>query len=468
MCFELVAMRLFKVELTCDLGKSEKIGCVLSFLVPMFYRLLLEVLAGSTPLGYDCVAFYVRWIMYPYSFMEGLKYFPLYNFLLLCLNFLVKDAFLAVKMGSILVSGFLGYSIYKWLKAVGLENYSIYYTLLIFFSVPTLRLSWDLHRNCFGLSLALLSMSYLKNGKKKLAYFLAFAAGFSHPFAAMALAAMNFGSIFLKKNVDSFSLTFFSLLGMVSTQISSNFSYLNMQINYTLSTDFVEKIIAAYGFGGILLVPLVPFIAGFRKNFRKIINKFGSENFWWFFWFLFIAHFFHNSDRFFYMLGIPLGIIVACNITVEGNKKRQKALLCVVLISMLVYTGVGVFNSSIPLRYTPEVMYLFEYCEKLLDNSSIVLVHRSLLGFALEAGIGLEKIVIVEPYENFSMKMYLIENASMVFVVWWLKGKYWEGGHLLIRIFPFLGSRYGMYDVPSGFKIVKKGGGFALYLSKME
>ena len=70
---------------------------------------------------------------------------------------------------------------------------------LIFFFLPTLRMSWDLHRNCFGLSLALLSMSYLKGHRKKLAYFLAFVAGFSHPFATLSLVAMNFGSVFFEK-----------------------------------------------------------------------------------------------------------------------------------------------------------------------------------------------------------------------------------------------------------------------------
>jgi len=437
---------------------------LLSFLIPAFYRLVLEVLAGVVPLGYDCVAFYVEWVMYPHPFVDGLKYFPLYNFLLVFANFMVDDAFLTVKIGSVLVSGFLGYSIYRWLKALGFKSDSLYYALLVFFFLPTLRMSWDLHRNCFGLSLALLSMAYLKEGREKMACFLAFVAGFSHPFAALSLVAMNFGSIFLKRNRITFFIAFLSCFGMLLTQLPSMFAYVYNQVSYNLSRSFYEKIIVGYVFGGWLFLPIVPFLKDVKKNFKSLVERIGFENFWWILWFLVISPLFYFSDRFIYILGIPVGTVVACSIVLGNNRKKERALFYVIMVSMAAYTSVGMFNTSIPLKYTSEVMQLFEYCQELLSDHSVVLVHRSLLGFALKAGIDQSRIIVVEPYENFEMKIDSIQNASAVFAVWWLKGKCWEGGHPFIKIFPFLASSYGIYDIPNYFEVIIAGEGFALYI----
>jgi len=440
----------------------------LSFLIPALYRLVLEVLAGNIPLGYDCIAFYVKWVMYPPSFIDGLKYFPLYNLLLFFMNFLVNDAFLTVKVGSVLISGFLGYSIYRWLRAFGFRNDSLYFGLLIFFFLPTLRMSWDLHRNCFGLSLALLSMSYLKEGKEKIAYFLAFIAGFSHPFATLSLAAMNFGAVFLRKNRTAFLIVFLSCFGTLLTQLPSMFAYVFNQVGYSLSRNFLEKIVVGYVFGGWLLLPAAPFIKNVRKNFKKVVKRLDFESFWWMYWFFIISPLFYFSDRFFYMLGIPLGTVVAYSVVLENNRKKKRALFYVIIVSMVAYTSVGMFNTSIPLKYTSEVMQLFEYCKNFLSNDSIALVHRSLLGFALKAGIDPNKVIIVEPYENFTVKISSIRNVSAIFTVWWLRGKCWEGGHPLIKVFPFLASDYGVYDVPNGFKVVITGEGFALYIYSVK
>jgi len=440
----------------------------LSFFIPVLYRLVLEVLAGSVPLGYDCVAFYVESVMFPSPFVEALEHFPLYNFLLVFMNFVIGDAFLTVKVGSVLVSGFLGYSIYRWLKALGFRSNGLYYALLIFFFLPTLRMSWDLHRNCFGLSLALLSMSYLKEGRGKLACFLAFVAGFSHPFAALSIVAMNFGSIFLRRDKAAFLVVFLSCFGMMLTQLPSMFTYVYSQISSSLSRSFIERVVVAYVLGGWLLLPVVPFIKGVRRNFRRLVDGFGFENFWWVFWFFAVSPLFYFSDRFIYMLGIPLGTIAVCNVMLEGDERRQKALFYVIMVSMAAYTSVGMFNTSIPLRYTSEVMRLFEYCREFLDDDSIVLVHRSLLGFALKAGIDPSKIIVVEPYENFTMKMNFTKGVKEVFAVWWLRGKYWEGGHPLVRVFPFLAGSYGLYDIPEDFKIIREGRGFALYVYKRQ
>jgi len=436
---------------------------LLSFLIPVLYRLMLEILAGRIPLGYDCATTYVEWVMYPPLSVKLLRSFTLYNFLLMIMNFVIQDAFLTVKIGSILISGFLGYSIYRWLKTFGFRT-SLYYALLVFFSLPTLRLSWDLHRNCFGLSLALLSMCYMKERKWVFSYFLAFVAGFSHPFAVLSLVAMNFGYIFLEKNRNVFLLVLLSCLGYFSAQFPDVFTYTYTHISNSLSLSLIERFILGYIVGGWLLFPLIPFLKGIRKNFRHIVSRFGSENFWWLFWFLVASNFFCFSDRFFYMLGIPLCALIIFNIVQEDNKKREKALFCVIIVSMVVYTCFWMFNTSIPLKYTSEVIQLYEYCNMFLDNDSVVLVHRSLIGFALEVGIDPRKIIIVEPHEDFTSKLLFLDSSIKVFTVWWLEGKSWEGAHPFLRLFPSLARKFGVYDVPDCFKVIKKGVGFALYI----
>jgi len=443
--------------------KNKLRNTILSFLIPAIYRAVLEAIAKKTPIGYDTVAFYVESIMYPEFSLKGLKYFPLYNYILLLIKTVVKDAFLAIKIGAVLTSGLLGYSIYRWLKAIGFERKTLTYTLIVFFFLPNLRVTWDLHRNTFGIALALLAMSYLREGNKKLSYILAFISGFSHPFAALSLIAMNINSILLKKNNSSLIVVSLSGLGMLITQVPSLFSYMYEQITFTPHSNLLERILTTYVYEGWLFLPMFPFMKFFINNLKKVTRNFGSESLCWIICFLAVPPIFYFSNRFIIMLGIPVATLVIGDVAIKNSRKREVALITIIAISVVAYTPIKMINSSIPSKYTSEVLQLFDYCQEILDDNSIMVVHRALMGFALKTGINKSKIVVVEPYDNFKEKISSIENFTKIYTVWWLKGKTWKEEQIVNYLFPFMDVSE-RHELPEGYTVLKEGRGFAVYL----
>jgi len=436
---------------------------ILSFLIPAMYRAILEAIVKNAPLGYDTVAFYVESIMYTQFSLKGLKYFPLYNYILFAIKIVVKDVFLAIKIGAVLTSGLLGYSIYKWLKAIGFERKTLTYTLIVFFFLPNLRFTWGLHRNTFGLAIALLAMSYLREGNKRLSYILAFISGFSHPFAALSLIAMNIESALVKKNTPSIKVAFLSGLGTLLTQIPSSFTYTYEQITYMPNTNLLERIIETYVYEGWLFLPMFPFMKFFINNLKDVTNNFGKEHLCWIVCFLLIPPIFYFSNRFIILLGIPVATLVIGDVVLKNSKKRELALITVIIISSTVYTPIRMINSSIPPKYVSEVLQLFDYCREKLDDNSIIVVHRALMGFALKAAINRDKIVVVEPYDSFKEKISSIENFTKIYTVWWLKGKTWKEEQIVNYLFPFMDVSE-RHELPEGYTVLKEGRGFAVYL----
>jgi len=163
------------------------------------------------------------------------------------------------------------------------------------------------------------------------------------------------------------------------------------------------------------------------------------------------------------MLGIPVATLVIGDVAIKNSRKREVALITIIAISVVAYTPIKMINSSIPSKYTSEVLQLFDYCQEILDDNSIMVVHRALMGFALKTGINKSKIVVVEPYDNFKEKISSIENFTKIYTVWWLKGKTWKEEQIVNYLFPFMDVSE-RHELPEGYTVLKEGRGFAVYL----
>lgn len=141
------------------------VGLLFGFLVLL--RSLPEVIIGTYPAGYD-TSYYAALLVSNGRGVElinsPLFYLP-FIFVGRTLN---ADPFLAVKVLSVVLYGALGVSVYIFARrALNWKiSWSLFTALLFSLQIVTLRISWDLLKNEFGLVLLLLTLTYLAREKR--------------------------------------------------------------------------------------------------------------------------------------------------------------------------------------------------------------------------------------------------------------------------------------------------------------
>ena len=172
--------------------------CLAALALACFLRAIPEM-ASPYPVGYDAplYAYHVEHILEePLPVL--LKMPPL--FYLLCWALLRAsgtDALHLLKFVAPLTYGSLAFSFYAFLrKGLGLRDREALLCVLVCFSqLPTLRLSWDLFRNEFGLALALAFITivegYRGRWKWALASLMAFLTALSHQLAFFLIAVWS-------------------------------------------------------------------------------------------------------------------------------------------------------------------------------------------------------------------------------------------------------------------------------------
>ena len=127
-------------------NSEDKKFSVLSFSIPAFYRFILEILYTEFPLGYDTNTSYVYYMLQVLSFQRDLISFfddaPLYYYVLY-LFAKIFGIIISIKILAVILSGLLGYSLYKFYSAQNNINKkeACEASLLTFFYFVVLRLT---------------------------------------------------------------------------------------------------------------------------------------------------------------------------------------------------------------------------------------------------------------------------------------------------------------------------------------
>lgn len=146
------------------------------------YRLSLEVYAWPFLLGYDCMSTYPLYLAgYSTYSLQKLVELGLGGFALLKLfNYVVASPLILVKGFAVFNQGLLGLSIYLWsAEKLQRKNLALLASLITSFYFATLRITWDLLAQTFGLSLLFITL-WLSLRRSRLAYILVPLTAISH------------------------------------------------------------------------------------------------------------------------------------------------------------------------------------------------------------------------------------------------------------------------------------------------
>ena len=178
-----------------DVGYEK--GLFLSFLLGFVMRLIPEVLSYPYPIGFDTLYYAARmkegvvW----YHWSQVFSTWLIYAILISAYN-VVQDAFLLLKLVTPTLYGLNSYGVYYFSsKALGWgTRKSLIASLFFAFSMASLGLSWQFHRNMLGLAILLFTLPWIKNmeTKKGFAWFVLLSAlvVFGHELASVTLFAV--------------------------------------------------------------------------------------------------------------------------------------------------------------------------------------------------------------------------------------------------------------------------------------
>ena len=446
---------------------------LLSFIVPFVYRLLLELYAYPFALGYDVMAFYVPFLL-GYAELSPLRLYataPLYYLALHAMYGLTGDPIVAVKVVAVLLEGFLGFALYMWGFVVFKSRVkALIFSLLTSFYFIILRLSWDLHRNVLGLSLALLMLSVVYGWwsfkvRSSLSLSLAVLTALAHQLCPLILVSALLPRILrrcrLSIAVASVSLVFWLSIVYASSIASSRGLYNQLLSYLALLAPSIEQLfpvgLSALEFLAYAVMPLIPFLAysimrGIKQrcDFRFLLPAFS-----WLAFCIVMTPFMSFGYRFVLLAPIPIIMMT----TAFSGKKVTMALSAIVLMLGLGYTlcsayspfpyfnepimwrqefkyaiPTSILQNTVPLEDSPSLARIMKTATSIAYSraKSIFLISRPMLGYALLSGLPKDKIVVYgDPIErNSSIMASYLKEGYEVYLVWWMQGYKWYGAEI--------------------------------------
>jgi len=253
------------------------IGCVI--------RLVPAVTSFPYPIGYDTINYYLPHLYnFENSWTTLIFEFPIYISIVYLFSLIFStDIYYSFLISNIILYGFFSLTIYLLSNKIMNQssNRSLIFTVFVIFQLGTLRISWDLFRDLFSLSMfnIFLLLIYNFNKKYTFTHFFSLVAIFSVSLVAifsdrmigMLLIMVSFIFSFIYKQkylflINAFfisSFLFYFLTFDKTTFVSNDISFLDILINplydkNTFSTfDISILFLSLYG----LLIPF--FITGF-------------------------------------------------------------------------------------------------------------------------------------------------------------------------------------------------------------
>jgi hypothetical protein len=470
-----------------------------AFLVPLFIRSVPEILVGPYPIGWDTIAFYVPntldWATgkVPLSQIWGTG--PLMYSISTSIHMLLRiDPVWIFKIMGPILYGSMIWALFRFLK-IDLKwspNQALAGALLTSVYFVTLRISWDLYKNMFGLTFVLLSIPFVGDLKDRrhmaLVSSLTVLAVASDPligvialFGLVARAVLSLSKgkreqflLFVKASVPG-ALLFLTMVYAFEITFGANL----VQPQPPLPTS--NGLASSVGFLGYAYLPMVPLmVLGFRRVQSLALTSWTTiclalaltalAPFW---------GLSSSSYRWALLLDIPFCIFAVGGLyrlagTVRptlgfvGLLQRRilpifstflilSAFLYMILPAqqaMVYYTVFPSFlptsmvQDTVPLSDMPSLAVLLRWVAVNMDSKTALVAHQALFGWARDYLPTTDRIFEY----GFSNPTAGVESArsdgySSVFMIWWAYGLGW----------------YGQPSVPSPFVPIQSEGNLALY-----
>lgn len=350
---------------------------VLVFVIGLATRLVPELVAFPYPIGYDVVNYYIPVIA---NFEEHFDdvfsgQFPLYVVILHATNILINNPALTVSAIAAVAYGLFTISIFYLARVVFKQDLvpSVFLALFVIFQISALRTTWDLHRDIFGLSLMLLSVSaieragYLKNNNAILVslVLVALAASSDKMVGILFALALLFGGIITRRRIIVYAAiasTSILLIWWVTGEY-----YLTSTSESRFLSDGIERrlepsrniegyspanLMILFGLFAAYLIPLS--VIGFIQLRKGIVVRISTmiAVAASFSWLIFPESNMLAADRWIILAGIFLSIIAGFGILVLARKLdrlHSRILANSLLVGVLVISSAtGVSYATLP------------------------------------------------------------------------------------------------------------------------
>lgn len=470
---------------------------LLAFLAPLAVRVVPEILMGPYIVGFDPVGYYIPYVLT--WLRDGVDWFfiaeaPLFYVILMQLASLGAPLTLSLKIIPPILHGFLALAIYFYASKALAWSYrkSLFVALLATLYFVALRISWDLLRNEFGLTLLFITMIKLQkdDGRWKHYVLLSLAMAFVvlvHPLVAVIMFVVIATTIIRMLHENRYS----DIKRLIMTSVPALLLFLLIvYANYVISEgrfsalshfpakksegplalfgfdSYQDMVVDTLGFLFFCYLPLLlPAVMGAGQVKNLQINS-------WFIWSLIAIispiispdAFIRGGYRWTLMLTYPLAFYAIGGVARFKFGVRQLiiALVLIVLTFGFVlmpyersfpyyslfpyYVPSSMLQNTVPLRDCQDTINVLQYFKSNMHVDARLLTHTSFYGWAL---LVLEKDQIIhygfQDPEKAAQKA--IHGNNQVYLIWWTDGNGW----------------YGQPSVPDSFKEVYKSGEIAIY-----
>jgi hypothetical protein len=478
---------------------SEKVVKILSFVIPFFVRLIPEILAWPYPIGFDTVGFYapvaVKEVVFKTRLPKLVKSTYLLYVVYTILYKLLGDSLLPSKLLAPLLTGLIGYTVYKFVRGLGVKPSTAFLASLLSTTYfVALRISWEMYRQMLA-TLFLFTIFYLETKPQTLTNkifqaVLSFLTAWSHEFITVILLVHKGIQALEKKNpwkilqeaLPALPAALFLLYEVYSPrEVALQIPVFHVKSSSPLDLFFFITVFIVY-----LYFPIAPLVIP-ALNFLKTpqlrnwtltclalsylpLNPFGFDIHWY---------------RWVILLNYPITITAAKGFELltssqSGKRSIARKVAFGTLVLVFVFTATyialppeqqwnkyfgdwnsykqfiqtSMLQSSIPLKDIEPTIEAIKWVDSLPGNKTLVL-HEAFHNWAQLYARHTNLIRIVEPdltsptRANISQQLLQLAELqnNMVYTIWWTNTTW-----------------YNMPRPPPQFKLIKTFQNIAVYV----
>jgi len=437
---------------------------LLAFLVPLIYRIALELYSNPFTVGYDTLVFYLPHItgFYSPSPVELYGYAPLYYIIAYAAKSILGDPLTAIKVLAIALQGLFGLSLFLWSSTILTRQKALIFSLTASFFFTTLRIAWDLHRNALGLTLMLLTLFSLEmiKGRRSqiiIASSLGILTALCNPLIPPILIMMLLPKLLRREKISILisSTTMAVWLSTLIAQFMSKSSLSDTMFAHLIplgSSSLFPSGLIGLEFFAYIMVPLLPLflLCALSGRMNKYMYKKTIPALIWLIFCIILGLTTGIGFRFLLMAPIPAIFLIVF----YSGRKTQVVLIGVVVVLSIGYSTYGTFNpfpyftspwmwhseflnavpssmlqNTVPLEDSQTVINLFGDLRATINeyNDSRLLVFRPMLSYAILSDISPSKIILFDViFNNTELTNYLHEGYN-IYTIWWKPGYQWYG-----------------------------------------
>ncbi|MCR8453676.1 MAG: hypothetical protein NDP13_01630 [Crenarchaeota archaeon] len=415
-----------------------------AFLLGVILRAIIEICNGEFPVGYDPSAWYV--LMCVCEMWDYASDAPLYPIFLYLLYRAIGNVLIAIKIGSVLVSGFFTFSTAYWAIKYGVkEDHVLRFVAFTYTFFVILRILWDLHRNVVGISLSLLALAFYKEGKDVNAFILSVLAGLGHPYSAIFIGAGILYELLVMRKMRAVILASGVLIGasivILTKMILWNFPMMEIFESYWYVSRAELPLYILWLYAPV--IPIILMILHKRPEISRtlILNTENRKLLTWIFAILTAAFVFEFTYRITFLAAYPLLAFIFMLINGLHDRRRIYKLLILYNITIsaiypaifYIYPIRDSFRKTVPPALVggngfpwqlEAAKQLFRKALEYLDESSAIIVHHAEASCAYAAGVPLNShnVLVTHPDDDFERYLNLAKQRGfhVAYIVWYI------------------------------------------------